>query len=118
MGASLLTLGTYTVWWGGHSFGPRLLADILPALVLGIVPAWPAVWRPGLRRWLFGAAFAASVLVEIVGAFNFPSPRHVEWNMTPKDVDWAHDRLWDWRDPQLIRLLQNGPVWPGFRTTP
>ena len=118
VGASLLTLGTYTVWWGGHSFGPRLLADILPALVLGIVPAWPAVWRAGPRRWLFVALFAASVVVEIVGAFNFPSPRHVEWNMTPKDVDWAHDRLWDWRDPQLVRLLRNGPFWPGFRTTP
>jgi hypothetical protein len=118
VGASLFTLGTYTVWWGGHSFGPRLLTDILPALVLGIVPAWPAVWRPGSRRWLFVAVFVASVMVEIVGAFNFPSPRHVEWNLTPKDVDWAHDRLWDWRDPQVIRLLHNGPVWPGFRTTP
>jgi hypothetical protein len=118
VGASLLTLGTYTVWWGGHSFGPRLLTDILPALVLGIVPAWPAVWRSGPRRWLFVAAFAASVMVELVGAFNFPSPRNVEWNMTPKDVDWAHDRLWDWRDPQLVRLVRNGPVWPGFRTTP
>jgi hypothetical protein len=116
--ASLLTLGTYTVWWGGHSFGPRLLADILPALVLGIVPAWPEVWRSGPRRWLVVAAFAASVMVEIVGAFSFPSPRDVEWNWTPKDVDFAHERLWDWRDPQLIRLLRNGPVWPGFRTTP
>jgi hypothetical protein len=116
--ASLLTLSTYTVWWGGHSFGPRLLADVLPALVLGIVPAWPVAWRPGMRRWLFGALFAVSVLVEVIGAFNFPSPRHVEWNITPKDVDWAHDRLWDWRDSQLVRLLRNGPVWPGFRDTP
>ncbi len=118
VGASFLTLGTYTVWWGGHSFGPRLLTDILPALVLGIVPAWPAVWRPGPRRWLAAAAFAASVMAEVVGAFSFPSPREVEWNMTPKDVDWAHERLWDWHDPQLIRLLRNGPVWPGFRATP
>ena len=31
---------------------------------------------------------AAVHLVEIVGALNFPAPRHVEWNMTPKDVDW------------------------------
>ena len=116
--ASLLTIGTYAIWWGGHCFGPRYLADILPALTLGIVPAWPAVWRPGVRRWLFGAAFAASVLVEIVGALSFPAPRHVEWNMTPKDVDWAPERLWDWRDPQILRLLRSGPFWPGFRTTP
>jgi hypothetical protein len=116
--ASLITLGTYTVWWGGHSFGPRLLADILPAVALGIVPAWPVARQPGVRRWLFGALFAVSVLVEAIGAFSFPSPRHVEWNVTPKDVDWAHDRLWDWRDPQLVRLLRNGPVWPGFRNAP
>jgi hypothetical protein len=108
----------FSVWWGGHSFGPRLLADVLPALVLGLVPVWRTVWRPGPRRWLAGAAFAASVLVEAVGAFHYPSPRHVEWNWTPKDVDWAHERLWDWRDPQLLRLLRNGPATPGFRTTP
>jgi hypothetical protein len=116
--AGIGTIAMFSVWWGGHSFGPRLLTDILPALVLGMVPAWPGVWRPGPRRWLFGAAFAASVLIEIVGAVSFPSRRDVEWNMTPKDVDWAHERLWDWRDPQLVRLMENGPVWPGFRTTP
>jgi hypothetical protein len=59
-----------------------------------------------------------SVLVQIVGAFYFPSPRDVDWNATPTDVDRAHERLWDWRDHQLVRLLRNGPVWPGFRITP
>ena len=71
------------VWWGGHSFGPRLLADVLPAVVLGLVPIWPAVRRRALARALFALAFAVSVLVEIVGAFYFPSPRDVEWNMSP-----------------------------------
>jgi hypothetical protein len=117
-GAGTGTVVLFSVWWGGHSFGPRLLADVLPALVLGLVPAWRTVWRPGPRRWLVGAAFAASVLVEAVGAFHYPSPRDVEWNWTPEDVDWAHERLWDWRDPQLLRLLRNGPATPGFRTTP
>jgi hypothetical protein len=117
-GVGIGTVAAFSVWWGGHSFGPRLLADVLPALVLGIVPAWPAVWQPGIRRWLFGALFTVSVLVQIVGAFYFPSPRDVDWNATPTDVDRAHERLWDWRDPQLVRLLRNGPVWPGFRITP
>ena len=109
----------FSVWWGGHSFGPRLLADVLPALVLG--PGAHLAGRPAgppRRRWLLGAAFAASVLVEVAGAFYYPSPRDVEWNLSPKDVDLAHERLWDWRDPQLLRLLRNGPVSSGFRTTP
>jgi hypothetical protein len=63
-------------------------------------------------------AFVISVLVEAVGAFYYPSPRVVDWNTSPADVDLAHERLWDWRDPQLLRLLRNGPVSPGFRTIP
>jgi hypothetical protein len=114
----ILTLGIYRVWWGGHSFGPRLLVDVLPALVLGLVPIWPTLWRERRARWLFGAAFAVSVLVEVVGAFYYPSAREVDWNVAPRDVDFAHERLWDWRDSQLRRLLQNGPAKPGFRATP
>src|SRR5262245_44471489 len=115
---TIAMLGAYNVWWGGHSFGPRLLVDVLPALALGLVPAWSSIQRSRARRWLFGAAFAVSVLVEVVGVFYYPSPRNVEWNIFPKDVDFAHERLWDWHDPQLVRLLVNGPVSAGFRTTP
>jgi hypothetical protein len=117
-GVGVGTIAQFSVWWGGHSFGPRLLADVLPAVVLGLVPIWPAVRRRVLGRALFALAFAVSVAVEIVGAFYFPSRRDVEWNISPKDVDFAHERLWDWRDPQVLRLIRNGPTSGGFRTTP
>ena len=116
--AAIGTIALFSVWWGGHSFGPRLLADVVPALILGLVPIWPAVWRSRVLRSTLFVAFILSVLVEVVGAFHFPSSRDVDWNTSPKDVDFAHERLWDWRDPQLLRLLRNGPVSPGFRTTP
>jgi hypothetical protein len=116
--AGVGTIAQFAVWWGGHSFGPRLLADVLPALVLGVVPVWPAIRRGPVGQWLFAAAFVASVLVEAVGVFYYPSPRSTDWNTSPVDVDVAHDRLWDWHDPQLLRLLRNGPATPGFRTTP
>jgi hypothetical protein len=112
------TIAMFSVWWGGHSFGPRLVTDVLPALVLGLVPIWPTAWGSRLGRAFLLAAFAGSVAVEVVGAFHFPSPREVEWNTSPRNVDQAHDRLWDWRDPQLLRLLRNGPAPPGFRTVP
>jgi hypothetical protein len=112
------TIAQFSVWWGGHSFGPRLLADVLPAVVLGLVPVWPAIRRRPLMRGLFALAFAVSVLVEIVGAFYFPSPRAVDWDTSPRDVDFAHERLWDWRDSQLVRLVRNGPASTGFRPAP
>jgi hypothetical protein len=117
-GVGIGTVAMFSVWWGGHSFGPRLLADVLPALVLGLVPIWAAIWRARLGRWLLAAAFVVSVLVEAVGAFYYPSTREVDWNSSPRDVDFSHERLWDWQDAQLPRLLRNGPVTPGFRTTP
>jgi len=112
------TVAMFSVWWGGHSFGPRLVADVLPALVLGLVPVWTSVWGSRAGRMLLLAAFAASIAVEAIGAFHFPSARAVEWNTSPRNVDQAHDRLWDWRDPQLLRLLRNGPAAPGFRIVP
>ena len=114
----IATIAPFSVWWGGHSFGPRLLADVLPAMVLGLVPIWPMIRRRALVRGLFALAFAVSVLVEVVGAFYFPSPRAVDWDTSPQDVDFAHERLWDWRDSQLLRLVRNGPARPGFRTAP
>jgi hypothetical protein len=33
----------------------------------------------------------------------------VDWNTAPQDVDVAHERLWDWQDPQIARLIGNGP---------
>jgi hypothetical protein len=114
----IATIGQFSVWWGGHSFGPRLLADVMPAVVLGLVPVWPAIRRSALTRTLFALAFAVSVLAEVVGAFYFPSPRAVDWDTSPRDVDFAHERLWDWRDPQLLRLVRNGPASAGFRPAP
>lgn len=107
--AGVATIAQFSVWWGGHSFGPRLLADVLPALVLGIVPAWAWVVRSRPRQALGVTALVASVLVQGIGAFYYPSVREVEWNTAPADVDHAHARLWDWRDTQLLRLLRNGP---------
>jgi hypothetical protein len=114
LAGSLLLLGSFSVWWGGHSYGPRLLADFLPGLVLLAVPGWQAL---ASRRWgrsALAGLVAASVAVQIVGAYYYPSPRDVDWNTTPRDVDQAHERLWDWRDTQLGRLLRNGPQPFGF----
>jgi hypothetical protein len=117
-GGTLLLLGAYSVWWGGHSFGPRLASDVLPALVLCIVPLGSRLWARPPWRGALVALFVWSVGVQGVGAFFYPSPRESDWNTSPRDVDQAHERLWDWRDPQLLRLLRQGPRPPGFRAEP
>lgn len=96
----------YSMWWGGHTYGPRYLVDALiplaPAAAAGL--SWIMA-----RRWRQTAAAAAlawSVLVAATGAFCYP---HDRWNTHPADVDRNHVRLWDWEDSQIARCWQRGP---------
>ena len=96
---------TYSMWWGGHTYGPRYLLDALiplvPAAAAGV--AWVMA-----RRWrqvVGGLALTWSIVVAATGAFCYP---HDGWNTHPTSVDTHHDRLWDWRDPQIVRAWQRG----------
>ena len=96
----------YSVWWGGHSFGPRYLLDLLPLVVpaaaLGVERLRQSRLLLGLGVLLLGA----SVAVAAAGAFVYP---HDRWNTSPADVDRNHHRLWDWHDTQLLRVFQTPP---------
>lgn len=105
MAAYLIAWGQYAVWWGGHSYGPRYAADIaIPAgVLLGCAWSTPP-WRRGAS--VLRAAFVCwSVAVQAIGAFCYPGGA---WNSIPADVDRAHDRLWDWRDSQIVRTVTAG----------
>ncbi len=114
LGASLLLLSAYSLWWGGHSFGPRLLSDFLPVFALFLAVVWGRIEQSVPLSIVFALLLAVSVGVQVIGAFWYPSPRDLDWNKTPRDVDVAHERLWDWNDTQVRRLLRNGPRSLGF----
>jgi hypothetical protein len=95
----------YSMWWGGHTYGPRYLVDALvpltPAAAVGMT--WVAA-RPW-RQVAAAAALCWSVIVAATGAFCYP---HDRWNTDPADVDRHHERLWDWNDPQILRCWHRG----------
>ncbi|HTK28014.1 MAG TPA: hypothetical protein VL309_00575 [Vicinamibacterales bacterium] len=98
--------GSYSVWWGGHTFGPRYMLDVLPLLVPA---AAVAAGRLRLRSAAGAAACAAlawSILVAATGAFVYPNDR---WNSDPTDIDRDHARLWSWSDNQLARSWKTAP---------
>lgn len=89
------------VWWGGHSFGPRLLAEmILPGLIATLL-VWP---RSDARtgHWLrtsFLALGAISVAINSYqGLFN---PATKRWNFVP-DIDTHTEYIFSWRYPQFL----------------
>jgi hypothetical protein len=104
--------GSYTVWWGGHTYGPRYALDVLPLLVPVAALFVAAIRITPLKRALAAAALAWSVVVAATGAFNYPNER---WNVDPRDVDRSHERLWDWTDLQIVRCWTRGPDPMNFR---
>lgn len=103
-----LLLGYYfPLWFGGHSYGPRLLSDLSPLFIFFLVPAlmnWhqSAQRAPKSMQVIFVTLLCASVLVHSRGA---RSEDVYLWNVAPADVDQNPARLWDWRDPQFLRGL-------------
>ena len=95
----------YSVWWGGFTFGPRYMMDLLVPLAPAAAYGLEAVHA---RRWARGLAMAAlawSMLVSAMGAFVYP---YEQWNTNPESVDTHHERLWQWHDSQIARAWKQG----------
>lgn len=98
---TLLLHSRWMNWWGGWTYGPRLLADLTPALTLALYPLAGALTRPGTLRALFLAALVWSAGAHAVGAYWDDG----SWNET-RDVNRAPGRLWVWTDNQLVEPVR------------
>ncbi len=92
----------YSVWWAGHTYGPRYALDLVPVLVPLAVAGFPVVAGRRALAILAILALAWSVTVSAAGAFIYPAEG---WSTFPSDVDRNHDRLWEWHDSQIPRTF-------------
>jgi hypothetical protein len=103
--ATLATVSAWPMWWGGHCWGPRLLTEMTPFLILLMVPAMDMVIA---RRWL-GRVFAClllySISLQFVGTFFYPNGY---WEDLPVNADFHPQRFWDWSDNPIRRSIQAG----------
>jgi hypothetical protein len=94
-----LVVSAFPLWWGGWSFGPRLMSDALPGLFLLLCAALSSA-----RNRRITVAFAVSLFVVSMwinawqGCFN---PYTDEWNADPNVEEFPH-YLFDWRYPQFL----------------
>ncbi|MCL4262173.1 MAG: hypothetical protein KJ069_03120 [Anaerolineae bacterium] len=105
--AHLLVVARFPNWWGGFSFGPRLLTDMLPGLVLltfFAVQGWirePPKRGRRLALLLFFTAVAISIIINsYVGMFS-RTMLLSHGHSVPPQVDKAPFLLFDWRFPQF-----------------
>jgi hypothetical protein len=94
-------------WWGGGSYGPRLLCELLPCVSILLIPvvanlSLHGAWRVRAVCMAFVIAGVFSVGTHFRGA---TSAAAQDWNGTPVSIDHAPQRLWSWKDPQFLRGL-------------
>lgn len=103
----LISSSTKT-WWGGFSYGPRYLFDIIPCFIYFLIPAIEKLSSMGGRKKVILTTFFAlllsiSFLIQFRGATSWDAFK--TWNKTPISVDDQHRRVWDWTDIQFLRGL-------------
>jgi hypothetical protein len=92
---SIVLYSRWIMWWGGHSYGPRLLADLSPTLALLLCPLERWLARSWARA-LLGVLLTWSVLAHAAGAFW----QDGRWNGYP-DINQYPGRLWSLTDNPL-----------------
>jgi hypothetical protein len=101
----LAVMSKNVLWWGGASYGPRYMCELLLPLSLFFTFLWPRLTRSKAAITAAALAIAMGVGVQIVGAFMSPC----RWGEVPA---WIHLRpeqlLWNWRDPEIVRCLAAG----------
>lgn len=92
-------------WWGGWTFGCRMLNDAVPFLSLLLLPFMDYIDKKKTLVIPFIVAIIFSFSVQIIGAFLYDN----EWDARP-DIDLHQYRLWSWKDSQIVyygnRLLK------------
>ena len=99
--AVLLVTSKWTIWWGGHSFGYRLLIEMLPALILLMALAWDAVMTEHpARKAAFFACLAWSVFLQSFGARHQPTGFNQRLDEDPSV-------LWSLPESDAARAIRN-----------
>jgi hypothetical protein len=102
-------------WWAGHSFGPRLMTDIVPMLVYLMLPAIVFIGANierasgAVMASVMAGSIAVSLFINAQGAFNAATGA---WNVAPVNIDKpeGYARLWDWNDLQFLRGTNLDPT--------
>jgi hypothetical protein len=95
--ALVAVLSFWENWWGGHSFGPRLLVDCLPGLfLLGclIATALPS------RRTFFALCLVLALPALWIHDRGLHDQKAWDWNERV-DIDNHPEKNFDWRDLQI-----------------
>lgn len=99
------------VWWGGHSWGDRLLTDIAVSAIILLYFFYINI-NNHLLKLVFYLFVIYSVFIQAIGVCCYSNSK---WDSYPTNVDYNHDRLWDFIDNPILRSIKAGPDMRGIK---
>jgi len=109
----ILVLGFWKHWYGGWSFGYRMASDILPFLVLLLVPFVKSAYFFQYKK-LFYILLGISVLVQFMGVIFYDGIWHAAYDDGFRETAW----LWSLKDSEVAFNIRRVLVKFGLRTSP
>jgi hypothetical protein len=101
----VLMVSVWPIWWGGSSYGPRLIADALPWMalltILGLAARASDTGRVLLGKTETAIALVLLVLSIVINGRGALSDAPSDWNRD-FDIDRHPERLKDWSNPQFM----------------
>ena len=97
VGLVLIVVSQWFRWWGGHSWGPRLLADLTPILCFFLYPVTAVLDRRRVVKVVFLVLATLSVAAHGLGAFFYDA----RWDALV-NVDRNDAALWSWSGGPLV----------------
>jgi hypothetical protein len=108
-----LVLGKWKHWYGGWSFGYRMASDILPFLILLLVPFVKSSLFQKYKK-LFFSLFGISVLWQLMGLVFYDGIWHAAYDGGFRETAW----LWSVKNSELAFNIRRVLVRLGLRQSP
>ena len=105
--AYLLLMSRFIDWWGGETFGPRLLIETFPLLIVLLAAAVDRYGTERWFRWAFGITASWSVAVQLLAASSWPPPTWFGDHDLFLRASW-----WSFTDNELVQLVTETPQLP------
>jgi len=103
--AHWMIVSTSRNWWAGATVGPRYFCDVLPILILLLLPANEGLRKQsrGVQKLSYGVFGVLVVWSLFVQYRTVTSMELIRWNSFPAGINQHTERVWDWKDMQIFR---------------
>lgn len=109
----ILIISFWKHWFGGWSFGYRMSSDVIPYLILLLVPFVESTFFKKYSR-TFYVLLVISIFIEIVGVVFFDGVWHAAYDKGFKNTAW----LWSLKDSEMVFYLRRVLVKVGVLKNP